>query len=151
MHLWIYIICLFNIANANTNRFEELYIWKMSEALKLDAQQEEEFSNLIRTLNREKASAMASVDSSLSKLKEARSENEAEKLVTNYKKALEAYHKVSKEEVKKIVELFNYKVAADYLSIKNEVVKKLQKRLIRPTNVGDDQLRGRKPKVISEE
>lgn len=134
------------------DRFQELFIWKMSEALKLDAEKEEAFTAAVRSLNDKKIRAMQEVDKTLSKMKEVKNESSAKVQINKYREALRTYQNVSQEELEILSRIFNYSQLARYLTIKTEIMKRLQEKILDPSAVESKKEIGpRKPKIILDE
>lgn len=152
-HLAILIFTLMPLAlqAQTTDRFQELFLWKMSEALKLNAEKEEAFNTAIRKLNEKKAQALQNVDATLIQMKEAKTESSAKVQVEKYRKALEAYQRVNQEELEEMSRIFNYSQLAQYLTIKMEIMKRLQEKMLDPDKESAKEVSPRKPKIILDE
>lgn len=135
---------------ADVDRFEELFIWKMSEAMKLDAKKESEFSQIIRKINQKKGRALQSLNKSAEDLSKQKSEGDSKQAVESYKKSLNSYQSINEEEIVELKKIFNYKELAMYLSYKNEVLKKLHDRLTKQAKDGRKDKKA-KSKVIIED
>ncbi|MCB0347849.1 MAG: hypothetical protein KDD37_03395, partial [Bdellovibrionales bacterium] len=145
------VIILFSMPLQAADRFQELFLWKMSEALKLSAEKEEAFATAVRTLNEKKAKALQDIDTSLAKMKGASTENNAKVQVTKYKEALDAYHNVAQEELTEMSKIFNYSELSKYLTIKMEIIKRLQEKMLDSQKESKTEVGPRKPKIILDE
>lgn len=148
----ILILLPFAAQAQTTDRFQELFLWKMSEALKLNAEKEEAFNTAIRALNEKKSKALQNVDTSLEQMKLVKTESSAKVQVEKYRSALEAYGRVNQEELEEMSRIFNYSQLAQYLTIKMEIMKRLQEKMLDPEKESaKKEVSPRKPKIILDE
>jgi len=116
-------------SEAKINRFEELFIWKMSEALELDAKKEADFAATIKKLNKQKASRLNDLNALNTEMAKVKDRAKASALLIEYQTKLTSYQSVNLDEVKFLQEIFNPMQMAKYLSYKSIVLSKLQAKL----------------------
>lgn len=113
-------------------RLEELFIWKMSEELKLPLEKEKPFADAMRALNREKAKANLEVNRALDAITKAqaladpaKSRIAVEKAVKTYEKAVRSYGQLPIREVAKMRTLLGAERLGRYLTAKAQMAEKL--------------------------
>lgn len=126
------------LVDKERRRLEELFIWKMSEELKLPVEQETQFANLMRSLNREKAKANLAVSSALDEMTRAQALGDpskarvaVEKAVKNYEKAWLTYGKIPLNEVRRMRQLLGSERLGKYLVAKSLMAEKLMALSVR--------------------
>lgn len=129
------LIFLFQISNAagaddSKNRVEELFIWKISDELKLSVPEEKSFSLMIKTLNERRARVNGDLQDILKRLSESKTTKEKEKLLAEQKRLLRSYNELSLEEADKVQKLFGTDRAAQYFVLKNDLTNRLKTALI---------------------
>lgn len=120
------------LVDRERRRLEELFIWKMSEELKLPLEKEKPFADTMRSLNREKAKASLEVTKSLEALNRAqalsdptKSRAAVEKAVKAYEKAVRAYGQLPIREVARMRGLLGSERLGRYLVAKAQMAEKL--------------------------
>lgn len=110
------------------NSVEDIFIWKISDELKLSASEEKKFADIHRDLNKRKMQFAAQMQ----KLSYESQENpklsvkQASQIIKDYKKILIAYNNLSVEELEKMKALLGEKKFLDYLAIKQDINLKLK-------------------------
>ena len=113
-------------------RLEELFIWKMSEELKLPVETETSFAEAIRSLNREKAKANLDVAEALIAIDKAQNGDRAKskvataKAVSRYEKAWRAYGALPIREVARMRTILGNERLGRYLVAKSQMAEKLK-------------------------
>lgn len=130
------------------NRVEELFIWKISDEMKLSVPDEKAFSDLFRKMNQKKAESNEEIQSILKKLSESKDLKDKEKLLKEHRKALKAYNDLTMEEVDQIQKLFGSEKAAQYFVLKNDLTNKLKSMLASPEKAAKTPLPP--PRIIEE-
>lgn len=108
------------------NQLEDIFIWKMSDELKLTVQQEKSFTEISKDLNRKKSELNRKIQETIQNLN---SENQEVKL-QNYRKFMSEYNQLSLKEFDSIKKLLGTRKFAEYLQIKNELTSKVKSILI---------------------
>lgn len=108
------------------NHIEDIFIWKISDELKLSVQQEKKFSDINKRLNKKKADLNKKIQESIQNL----NENSPEINLTEHRKLLSEYNQISIREFDEIKSLLGAKKFAMYLKIKNELTSKVKSILI---------------------
>lgn len=112
-------------------RLEELFISKMSEELKLSEKQKSQFAEAIRTLNREKAQANATIAEALVALDKAqstdrtKSKKETEKAIRKYESAWRKYGALPLREISRLRAILGAEPLGRYLVAKSQMIEKL--------------------------
>lgn len=140
-------------ANRNEkNKFEELFIWKLSDDLKLTVVEEKKFSEFIRDLNDKKTQINNEIDVTVQDIAKAiNSKNQnknrdIEKLLTQYRKNIKNYNDLSLKELDGVQKIVGQERTAQYLVFKSDLTNKL-KQLLSPTEKNSNLP---PPKVIQE-
>lgn len=152
-----YIVCftfsfLFSsvaLATEKRNQLEELLIWKMSDELKLTAQEEKKFSEVLRHLNDRKSTLNNSLKDSLVKLKQS-SSKEQEKELKRYRQVLSDYNRLSLEEFDSLQPLLGTERMIKYLDIKQDLANRIKSMLLAPEGAPAKNKKLPAPKVIEE-
>jgi hypothetical protein len=118
---------------ASSNRVEELFIWKISEVLKLSVKEEKELAQLIRELNVKKAQASQEVDAILQKMT-AQPEKD---ILKKYRSALIAYNDISLVELERVKKILGETKAVKYLAAKSELSQKIRSILANPEKASE--------------
>lgn len=115
----IFVSLLFSVSVwAKKNSVEDIFIWKVSDELKLSPQEEKKFADIHRDLNKQKAE----LQTSLSILSYEKKSDTLKK----YKSTLIEYNNLSIKEFDKIKGLLGEKRFLEYLSLKQDINTKLK-------------------------
>lgn len=131
------------------NRIEELYIWKMSEDLKLSIQEEKSFSDLVRSLNQRRITANQKISDITRSLQSEKSPAKVEQLLNQYQKALDEYAAVSSDEIQSMRKILGSNKAAQYLVVKSDLNERLKTLLASPSDKQPERALPR-PRVIED-
>ncbi len=140
---------------AKKNQSEELFIWKLSDELKLGPLEEKKFAELVRTLNQKKFQGTQKIEQVTKELLIAKTDKEKELVLKSLKKAYLDYNQLSILELEEMKKLLGIQRLTSYLEAKQELTAKVKSLLIQK---GDDRDKkesaGRKelptPKIIEE-
>ena len=80
-----------NEAEIKKTHLEDIFIWKMSDELKLTAQEERQFTDINKQLNRKKSELNRKIQASVQSLSEADSDSALKK----HKKLIQEYNDIS--------------------------------------------------------
>lgn len=110
------------------NSVEDIFIWKVSDELKLSASEEKKFADIHRDLNKQKMQLATQLQklSFQSKDNPELSKARAAEIIKDYKKTLAAYNNLSLQELEKMKSLLGDKKFLDYLGIKQDINLKLK-------------------------
>ncbi|CAN5481489.1 hypothetical protein BH10BDE1_BH10BDE1_24650 [soil metagenome] len=120
------------LVDRERRRLEELFIWKISEELKLPVEMETSFAEAIRSLNREKSRANADVAKALEMLNQAQNANqskargESERAVRRYEQAWKVYGALPLREVSRMRAILGSERLGRYLVAKAQMAEKLK-------------------------
>lgn len=138
-----------NDAEIKKMHLEDIFIWKMSDELKLTAQEERQFTDINKQLNRKKSEINRKIQSSVQSLSEADSDTALKK----HKKLIQEYNDLSVSEFESLKKLLGTKKFISYLKLKNELNSKVKSILIGEKSGDRDERRSKvlpPPKVIIE-
>lgn len=114
------------------NRVEELFIWKISDEMKLSVPEEKTFSELIRSLNQKRQAAHDGMQTTLRKMSESKSRAEKDKLLREHRRQLKKYNDISMEEIEKMEKLLGAERTTRYLVLKNDLTNRLKSLFAAP-------------------
>ncbi len=137
LKIFIILVSLFQISTSagavdSKNRVEELFIWKVSDELKLSVPEEKSFSILIKGLNQRRTLVNENLQDIVKQLAESRTTKEKEKLLLEQKRQLRNYNELSLEEADRVQKLFGIDRAAQYFVIKSDLTNRLKTVLASP-------------------
>lgn len=116
----------------NNHKFEDLFIWKISDEMKLSPADEKTFSELIRGLNQKRQDLNESMQETLKKLKDAKAKADQTKLIAQYRDQMKKHSQLGVDEVDQVKKMLGPEKAAQYLVLKNELMTQLRTRLTKP-------------------
>lgn len=119
----------------HSSRLEELFIWKISEELKLTPDDEPRFAKIIRSLNTQRRKATDDMEQAVQKLQSAKTKAETEKALALHRKALAAYQESQLDELDRLKKLMGPEKLARYLIVKNQINEQLKTLLSSPAPV----------------
>lgn len=134
---------------AKKTHLEDIFIWKMSDELKLTAQEEKQFTEINKSLNKKKSEINKKIQDYVQNLKET----DSELTLKNYKKLIQEYNQITISEFDSIKKLLGTKKFINYLKIKNELTSKVKSILVGEKNAEKDEKKSKQlppPKVIVE-
>lgn len=117
------------------NQLEELFIWKMSDELKLSPAEEKKFTDIVKDLNKKKADLNHSLLESVERMTKATNTKKREEELTQYKKTLQAYNRVSEEEFDKLKPILGTDKLVQYMHIKQELTTRIKSMLANPDSL----------------
>ncbi len=138
-----------NEAEIKKTHLEDIFIWKMSDELKLSVQEERQFTDINKQLNRKKSAINRKIQSSVQSLSEADSDAALKK----HKKLIQEYNDLSVSEFESLKKLLGTKKFISYLKLKNELNSKVKSILIGEKSNARDESKTKNlppPKVIVE-
>jgi hypothetical protein len=141
-----------------STRVEELFIWKISEELKLSVKEEKDVSSLIKELNQRKSEANEKIEDLVQK-QATSGDTSAPAFLKDYKAAINNYNKISVDEIDRVQKLLPKAKAARYFVVKSDLSKRIRSLLALPEHVRDHTIEKPKgeqsqpladPKIIEE-
>ena len=103
-------------------RLEDLFIWKISDELKLTIQEEKNVAELIRKTSELKNTNNARMNELIKKL----SVNQSKQSLNEYKKLMTEYHQINLNEVESIEKAIGYEKTIRYILVKNDLTQKVK-------------------------
>lgn len=130
------------------NHVEDIFIWKMSDELKLSAKEEKAFTEINKNLNRRRAELNKKIQDLLGQLNESGDEA----VLREYKSLILEYNQLSVSEFDSIKKLLGNKRFVSYLKIKNDLNARLKSILAgeRPAEKKEAKVKLPPPRVIIE-
>ncbi|MNS83358.1 hypothetical protein D3C72_1171430 [compost metagenome] len=139
----------FSFASSGTkNQLEDLFIWKMSEELKLTSLEEKKFTETVKNLNQKKADLNKDLQEALVSMTKAETDKQKADQLKTYKRSLHAYNLLSEEEIEKIQGMLGATRTVQYLQIKQDLTNRIKTMLMTPDASKPKPLPA--PKVIEE-
>ncbi len=129
------------------NKIEELFIWKISDELKLSVSEDKKFAETFRKLGQKKSEIAHSQDELISKLSGA-PEKDRKSMLSKYRQTLDDYNKIQIQEYDEFKKIFGEEKLAKYLQVKRELTTKVKNLLTERSDKKDSDLPP--PKVIEE-
>lgn len=130
----IYLISVPVLATNKAKQVEDLFIWKISDELKLSVKEEKSFSEIIRKLNKEKLDLTNQMDQLTIELKDQKDNKKNQQILKKYKVSLQKYGLTSIQEIDKIEKLLGSERTAKYIVLKNDFTSKLKQLLSTSTD-----------------
>ena len=115
-----------NEAELKKSHLEDIFIWKISDQLKLTANEEKQFTDINKALNKKKSELNKKIQEAVQNLTAEHSETQ----LKAYKKLVQDYNQISISEFEDIKKLLGTKKFISYLKIKNELTTKLKSILV---------------------
>ena len=109
-----------------SGRVEEILVWKISEELKLAPQEEKKVSDLIRSLNAQKADKAQKIEDLQQKMSTGVSLSESNTLLHTSQKLLTEYNQISIEEIQKVQKILSAQQSVRYFAIKAGLSNKIR-------------------------
>lgn len=114
------------LVDRERRRLEEVFIWKMSEELRLSVEIETTFAEAIRALNREKHSANSEVSQSLAALGKSKSPKDRDQALKRYERAWRSYGELPLREVSRMRPILGPEKLGQYLVAKSQMAERLK-------------------------
>ena len=110
---------------------EDIFIWKMSDELKLSIAEERKFSEIQKDLNKRKMDLNKSIQISIEEMADLKNKSESEinKNLTIHGKLLRKYNQLGVEEFEAMRKLLGPKKLLEYLRIRNDLTNKVKSML----------------------
>lgn len=117
----------------SAQRLEDLFIWKVSDELKLSAVEEEEFATQLRALNTKRKKLNEEIEVLLREMGqlslEQKNEGELPKKLRDYERKIKQYSDTQIEEIKQVEKALGPRRAVTYFSLKNDLAFKIRQSL----------------------
>lgn len=135
----LFLVCLtsslYLFANTQKNQIDSIFIWKISDELKLSVKEEKEFSEIFKNLGKKKNDLNADQQILITQIETELSSTKANsKLTTDllkkFRKNNEELNAIALSEFDQLKKLFGERKMLHYLKVKNDVTNKLKTILI---------------------
>ncbi len=130
------------------SKIEELFIWKISDELKLSTKEEKSFSDLFRDLNQKKMILGHSQDETINQLASVTKDKDRTRFLGDYRKQMQEYDKIQVREFDEMKKLLGPERLAKYIAIKRDLTNKVKTLLTEKSEKKETELPP--PKVIEE-
>ena len=121
---------------ALNSRVEELFVWKLSEELKLTVKEEKEITVMISELNQKKAQSNEKLDGLIQKMSQLLAHESASKelaaTLKEYRKALSDYNAISNQEIDQVTKILNLEKSLKYFVVKSDLSRRIRGLLSMP-------------------
>ncbi|MCE3010100.1 MAG: hypothetical protein LW875_05765 [Proteobacteria bacterium] len=148
MRIWVlmsFLILAGSWAEASKNRLEELFIWKVSEELKLSVTEEKQFSDTVRELNLKRFYFNEEIQKHLVAMGSTEASKAKSKL-SLYRQTLKKYQDVNLEEIDRMQKILGPQKANQYFVLKNDLSQKLKNMISNPEKSKDEKPKEEKSK-----
>lgn len=139
------------IAAEKPNQLEVLFIWKMSDELKLNSAEEKVFTVIIKELNQKKNKLNQALQASLDKLVKSHSPKVKDQELVHYRKVLQDYSRVHEEEFDRLKPVLGSDRLVKYFVIKNDLTSRIKSMLLNPDSPKPDNKKILNPPKLIEE
>lgn len=112
------------------NQLEELFIWKLSDELRLTPDKEAAFGQLIRQINQKKFLGGQKIDDFTKAFIQSKDKLDRQKNFKSLRKAYQDYNQISIYELDEMKNLLGLEASATYLEVKQELTSKVKNLLI---------------------
>jgi len=114
------------------NQVEDIFIWKMSDELRLTAAEEKKFSEIHKSLNQKKMSLQSEITTLSYDLRKnpQMSKKEIANTIKKFKKATLDYSQLSSLELSEMLNLLGERRFLEYVAIKQDINSKLKNLLV---------------------
>lgn len=123
-------------------RIQDLYIWKISDELKLTVKEEKQVGDIFKEINKEKSQNLQKINSLVSEMEQIKDSKKYKSTLTEYKKLLSQYNAINLEEIEKIEVALGSERTIKYIAVKSDITSNVKKLLLQ----NDD--KENKPKSI---
>ena len=115
-------------AETKKTYIEDIFIWRMSDELKLTATEEKKFTEIHKSLNKKKAELNKAIQDQTQNLAELSRDSDkvTEGQLKSLRKNIKDYNQISIEEFDSMKKLLGIKRFANYLQIKSELTTKVK-------------------------
>lgn len=124
-------------AEAKKSHLEDIFIWKMSDELKLSTQEEKKFTEIQKTLNKKKSEINKNIQESTRHLVTMNQKQLAQAL-KKYRQLIVDYNQLSVSEFDSVRKLLGDQRFVRYLDIKSDLTNKVKSLLIGDKNLDKD-------------
>jgi hypothetical protein len=136
---------------ADRNKVEELFLWKISDELKLTMPEEKALAEFTKAQNEKKNKLNEQTKENLKSISDAGSDNKKlEKLLAEHRKIIKAYNDLSLDEMDQIQKKLGVAKAGQYLVLKNDLTNRLKALLSNPEKSAVPSAKLSAPQVIEE-
>lgn len=130
-------VCVFHAGPAvaqteKRNQLEELFIWKLSDELKLSPVEEKKFTDTVKDLNKKKSELNHQLQESIEKMSKAATTKKRDEELVRYRKTLQSYNHISEEEFDRLKPLLGADRMVQYLQVKQDLTNRIKSMLANP-------------------
>jgi len=114
------------------NKVEEFFIWKMSDELKLTASEEQQFTALLKDLNKKKQTLNQDLQAAVEQMSAELPDKKKEQHLKKYRDLLKSYNHLSETEYDKLKPLLGPTRMVQYLKEKQNLTNRIKALLSQP-------------------
>ncbi len=151
MSIFLSLPVMANDIEKSRARVEELFLWKVSDALGLDTKQELEFSKIMKKLRSDKIKLDGQMDDVLKKMEMQKEDKAQTALLEEYKGYLKEYGTFQMREVEQLEKLLGAPKVAKYLALKDRLITRLKGALAESGKTAESRIKGKEPRIVHEE
>lgn len=139
MKSFILILFISAFASAqNRNKVEELFLWKLSDEMKLSVPEEKALTDILRKSSLEKTQIQEKIQMSLKALSDSSvDQKKTEKLISEHRQLLQKSHDLNMQEISAIQKRIGAQKTAQFLVLRNELTLKLKSIFTNPDKAQD--------------
>ncbi len=138
---------LYAAPNSGEERFHKLFLWKVSEELKLNVEEEKKLNQIVLNNFKERDNLKVQIQAFLKAMESAQSKKERESLYGKYKKALGQLKANQISELEAVHGVLGTKKTTQYIVLQNKLNQKLKALLSDPAKDSSKKTFA-KPKII---
>lgn len=112
------------------NKVEQLFLWKISDELKLNVQEEKKLTSIVQTINQKKIRLTQQMEKQADLFVKASSNGERSMTYQAYERTLKEHNQLNLEELTTIKSLLGLERLAKYLFIKKDFTEKVKSLLV---------------------
>lgn len=120
------------LAAEKRNKVEEFFIWKMSDELKLSAAEEQQFTALLKDLNKKKQKLNQELQAAIDGMSVDTPDKKKEQQLKKYRDLLKSYNHLSEAEYDKLKPLLGPSRMVQYLKEKQNLTNRIKALLSQP-------------------
>lgn len=112
------------------SQIDDVFLWKVSDQLKLSLKKEKELSEILKNSNQAKASLNLKIQDTIDSLSKIKEEKKRKLLLSEYRRQLKAHSDLNLKELDQLQKVLGEKDLAQYLVLKQEFAEKIKNLLI---------------------
>jgi hypothetical protein len=119
-------------------KLEQLFLWKISEELKLSIKEEKQLGEIIQDLDHQRQELSEKIQEQIKEMSLEKNPAKLEKALLQYKKNLKLQAELNTDEIDRVKKALGVSKAAQYLFVKSELSIKVKGLLLSPGDKGKE-------------